>query len=430
MRLASWPLAACALLLALACAGCVAHQPTSGSLPPAVPAPTKIVSVAAKTLLSTPMQRASEFWVDRDPRDPLRLAMGRMEFTTADNFCLFALTTDGGLTWHDTPRPFPGTASDPWVAWAPDGTLHAVCNTSNYAQSHDEGATWERKTKPDSPGNDRPSLLVDHRGRLLDCSSMPGSNQGPVLVYSDDQGATWTRSSFTFITPDWQQTICNRLDEAPDGTLYVTLGLSQFHIAVSTDRGATWTLRAGIAMDDPRRANEGTLLPTHKEGNMYPAFAVSPLTGHLLAAVLRFHPADDAGLGSYGIELYRSTDQGATLEPLAWPVAPASCQPCDVTRPVLHVDGQGRVGALWRTATLSLPVQTWFSASLDEGATWLPPVLLSTEAPDQNGFTPRSIDGADHYWAMADSPHGFLAFWLDRTADGWSGLWTQALRLE
>lgn len=399
--------------------------------PASIPSATKIIQAGEKAMLSHPASMASEFWVERDPSDPMRLVVGRLEFTDPQTWtCMFARSTDGGRTWQELPRVFGSVSSDPWVAWAPDGTLHVVCNASNYARSHDDGDTWEEQPRPETPGNDRPSILVDGTGRLFHCSTRPSTNEGPTIIYSDDNGDSWTQTPFTSFDADWENTICNAMEAGPDGTLYAALGLSMFRIAVSTDGGENWAERASISPNDPRRANYGTTVPTHREGNMFPSFTVSPTTGHVFVGIQQYDEAANLGIGAFGLELHRSSDQGATFEKLAWPTAPAACDRCDVTRAIVHVDDVGRLGVIWRTSELSLPFQTWFSVSLDEGATWLPPILLSTEEPTQTAIPYRSIDGADHYWNMASSPEGFVAFWIDRTADGYSGLWTQILSLE
>lgn len=426
-------LAAVGLFLLVGLAGCsatTAPGPTSDGQDLAT-VPTGIVAVADKVRLGLPETMSSEFRADRDPNDPMRILLGRLEFDGVGSWgCIFARSDDGGLTWTDLPRPFGGSSSDPWPAWAPDGTLHAVCNVSNYATSADEGQTWTVQERPETPGNDRPSIHVDETGRLFHCSTAPATNGGPSIVYSDDGGATWTHTPFTAHADAWEDTICQSMEEGPDGTLYTALGLSMFRLAVSTDGGATWTERAAIDAVDPRRPNYGTSVPTHREGNMGPSFAVSPRTGHLFLGIQQYDASGNMGLGAFHLELHRSTDRGVSFEEMAWPTAPADCTRCDVTRPTVHVDDAGRLGAVWRTSELSLPFQTWFAASLDEGRTWLPPVLLSTEAPWQTAIPYRSIDGADHYWHMQSSPNGFVVFWIDRTADGWSTLWSQVFRLE
>ncbi|HUR62380.1 MAG TPA: sialidase family protein [Candidatus Thermoplasmatota archaeon] len=423
------------LLLAAVLAGCSQTGAPGSGTPSDDPLPsldaTLLVPVSAKVHFSAPQRPTSEFSVSRDPSDPMHLVSGRLEFNPTDNtnYCVFARSVDGGRTWQDSPRPFAGTSSDPWVAWAPDGTVHVVCNTSHYAQSHDNGTSWSELPRPPTPGNDRPSILVDAGGRLLHCSSRPGTNQGPTILYSDDSGATWTQSPFTDIATTWEETICNAMAAGPDGTLYAGLGLSMFRLAVSHDRGANWTETAQLGRIDPRRADYGFLVPTHAQGNTFPSFAVSPRTGHVFVGLLQFDAAANNGIGSYSVELHRSQDQGRTFERLDWPSAPATCRRCDFTRPVVHVDDAGRLGALWRSNEGNLPFQTWFSVSLDEGKSWLPPLLLSAEGPTDLPIPTRSIDGADHYWTMSDTPEGFLVFWLDRTQDGVSGLWAQVVKV-
>ncbi len=393
--------------------------------------------VGEKQSLTTPGEKATEFWIQPHPSDRMRLAMGRLEFdpftevppSTTDWRCIISTSTDGGHTWKDTTPVFPEGASDPWVAYEEDGTLHAVCNTGNYARSEDNGQTWE-KTAVDQPGNDRPSILVDSRGRLFYCATRPGTNEGPSIAFSDDSGATWILTDASAQAPAWEQTICNRMAEGPDGTLYAAIGLSEFRILVSTDEGTTWVEKGRIPLEDPRRANYGAVVPTHEEGNMFPTLAVSPTSGALFVGAQNYSQTQNDGVGGYHIEIHRSQDHGKTFQQVTVPVAPSMCDRCDTTRASVHVDEQGRLALVWRTSEMSLPFQTWFSASLDEGNTWLTPVLLSTEDTTQGSWNPGSIDGADHYWAMTSTHDGFLAMWIDRTDEGRSAIWSQFVRVE
>lgn len=422
-------------------AGCL--EPTDdadATIPTAITAPIgkfHLELMGEKKSLTTPGKKATEFWIQPHPSDPMRLAMGRLEFdpftqvsASTNNWrCIISTSTDGGHTWTDTTPVFPEGASDPWVAYEEDGTLHAICNTGNYARSEDNGQTWTRSTV-DQPGNDRPSILVDSRDRLFYCATRPGTNEGPSIVYSDDSGKSWTRATAGAQAPMWEQTICNHMAEGPDGTLYAAIGLSEFRILVSNDEGVTWTEKARIPLEDPRRANYGAIVPTHEEGNMFPTFTVSPTTGALFVGAQNYSQTHNDGVGGYHIEIHRSVDKGASFHQVTVPVAPSTCDKCDITRASVHVDQQGRLGLIWRTSELSLPFQTWFSASLDEGQTWLTPVLLSTEDTTQGSWNPGSIDGADHYWAMTSTQDGFLAMWIDRTDQGRSAIWSQFVRIE
>lgn len=431
---------ALASLALLVLAGCVQSPPAQD---PTVPTNSlgqaktfHLELVGEKNTLTTPEKKATEFWVQPHPSDRMRLAMGRLEFdpftevtgSTNNWRCTISTSTDGGHTWQDTTRVFPEGASDPWVAYEEDGTLHAVCNTGNYARTEDNGRTWE-KGQVDQPGNDRPSILVDSRGRLFYCATRPGTNEGPSIAYSDDSGASWTLADASASAPAWEQTICNHMAEGPDGTLYAAVGLSEFRILVSTDAGLTWKERARIPLEDPRRANYGAIVPTHEEGNMFPTFSVSPTSGAILVGVQNYSQAQNQGVGGYHIQIHRSLDHGQSFQQMTVPVAPSTCERCDITRASVHVDEQGHLGLVWRTSELSLPFQTWFSASLDEGATWLKPVLLSTEETTQGSWHPGSIDGADHYWAMTSTPDGFLAMWIDRSDEGRSAVYSQFVRV-
>jgi hypothetical protein len=131
----------------------------------------------------------------------------------------FAATFDGGVTWvHGAlpklTRAVGGDfdrASDPVVAFGPDGTVYANSLVFDDASgaglrsaisinvSHDGGRTWG---DPVLLQDDRGAGLNDKNWIVVDQSSAPGHHQGrvyvvwdrvaPVLVnYSDDQGKTW-----------------------------------------------------------------------------------------------------------------------------------------------------------------------------------------------------------------------------------------------
>jgi hypothetical protein len=218
---------------------------------------------------------------------------------------------DGGATWSKSWFAFSncagGTAangggyersSDPWVSFAPDGTLHAISISFDRSTAHnavltnrstDGGDTWSPPTvlrednSRSGPNanlfNDKESITADpvtagNVYAVWDRIESPNNNpltppqayahalafRGPTwFARSTDNGVSWEPARKIFDpNPSRTQTIGNQIVVLPDGTLvdgftYIT-GSNGHGIArgdnaaviFSTDQGETWSSDATI----------------------------------------------------------------------------------------------------------------------------------------------------------------------------------------
>ena len=114
------------------------------------------------------------------------------------------VTRDGGATWARSSLPLPAgaTFSDPALAYAPDGTLHAtgMAVYANkpveifHAKTADDGRTWSAPVIVSEPGErwDRNWVSVSPEGRVFASWHSPFVTS--LAAWSDDDGATWTRA--------------------------------------------------------------------------------------------------------------------------------------------------------------------------------------------------------------------------------------------
>jgi hypothetical protein len=215
----------------------------------------------------------------------------------------YATSQDGGRTW--VTDEFPGVtidrggfwdrASDPWVAFGPDGQVYAVllafqeiaCDSGIVViRSDDGGVTWNAPVDAQhdtscSFFNDKESIGVDvypsspHFGRVYVSWDRLSSGQPIVLKYSDDQGQTW--SSLKTVSGSTSGVGANVLVQ-PNGNVtdvYINL-FNGFEVAqTSSNGGDTWGPIVNIGLDQEsspfdQRVNCGL-----------PAFAIDPVSGFL-----------------------------------------------------------------------------------------------------------------------------------------------------
>ena len=218
---------------------------------------------------------------------------------------------DGGATWSKSWPAFSncagGTAangggyeraSDPWVSFAPDGTLHAISISFDRSTAHnavltsrstDGGDTWStpivlrednsRSGPLANLFNDKESITADpvtagNVYAVWDRIESPNNNpltppqayahalafRGPAwFARSTDNGASWEQARKIFDPhPSRTQTIGNQIVVLPDGTLvdgftYITgsnghgIGKGDNAAVIfSTDQGETWSSDATI----------------------------------------------------------------------------------------------------------------------------------------------------------------------------------------
>jgi hypothetical protein len=230
----------------------------------------------------------------------------------------FASSHDGGFTWRHGNLPnlttavggeFP-RASDPVVAFGPDGAVYAqtlvvdldICRSGVAVQRSDDGGrtfgdpVLVQDDTDCSVFNDKNWLAVDtfpgspHRGRLYsvwDRSDPVGQPQ--VLRFSDDRGQTW--SPLINASPPTSLTVGAQPVVQPNGKLtniyldFTTFQAVRTVARTSSDGGRTFGPERNVGV------NLGSEPPDMRTG-VLPAATVDPVTGrlHVVWQDLRFRP--------------------------------------------------------------------------------------------------------------------------------------------
>jgi hypothetical protein len=383
---------------------------------------------------------------------------------------LTGYSTDGGVTWSTSQPAFSrctgGTAAnggdyeratDPWVSFGADGTVHAMAlvlsgNGSNSqvnamlaSRSTDGGRTWSapatliRETDP-AYFNDKNTLTADPTDAryIYAVWDRLGANTGPTLLArSVDGGANWEPARVIYDPGNNAQTIGNLIVVSSSGVLvnvFTRIGTgttasSRAEVTVlrSTDRGANWSAPIKVAdllsigASDPenpnRRVRDGAILPQAAAGPAGEIYIV-------------WQDARDSGGARDAIVLAKSNDAGLTWSaPLRVnrdPSVPAFT-------PQIHVRPDGTVGISHydlRSNTAdaaTLPTDYWLLRSSDGGASWSETRLAGpfdlALAPDAGGLF------LGDYQGLTRSPNGFLAFFVQTTRDG-TGNRTDVFRRE
>lgn len=262
------------------------------------------------------------------------------------------VSRDGGRTWTRTPMPFSrcggGTAgnggdweraSDPWVAFGPDGTVWQSAlvtsggsfiagsrNAIAVSRSSDGGRTWSdaRALIVDGEAffNDKEAIAADPfdaRTAYAAWDRLRRSGGGPsVFARTTDGGATWSAPRELHDPGDDAQTINNIPLVAGDGTLLVFFTrltaagggrtAATLQVMRSSDRGATWSGPAQVAAIQSVGTTDPQTGAKVRDGAILASVAAGP--GGQVAAV--WQDARYAGGAHDGIALARSSDGGAT----------------------------------------------------------------------------------------------------------------------
>jgi hypothetical protein len=265
-----------------------------------------------------------EPWVDANPTDPNNIVAVWQQDRWSDGGSrgpVAGVTFDGGSSW--TPVPIPGItrcsggsferATDPWLSFAPDGTVHQISlaldidppadrpggngrNALMVSRSTNGGLTWTAPVTiiaDDNPRflNDKQSITADPTdphlvyavwdrlksslGNVINPERVPGdlSFKGAAMfTRTTDGGATWEPARVLYDPGAISQTIGNQLLVVPDGTLVAffdeilgtrnSAGPGPFNLALkrSFDKGVTWLPR-GPAIRTNKLLPLGTITP-------------------------------------------------------------------------------------------------------------------------------------------------------------------------
>lgn len=425
-----------------------------------------------------------EVHVAAHPRNSRNLVAGSITHTRPDGSSATKVYTsfDAGRTWSDIAFPEQNKhgGADPQVAFTPRGT--ALFTTLNSApdetgrsraflhvyRSEDGGATW---SKPADLGAsyDHEMIAVDQTtgrfaGRVY-LSVLYGREYDLGLFRSDDDGRSFV-GPVRFFRAGGREKGANVLPMVvfSDGALLAT-----FHdFPLGTDRDAPGPRRSafftvlsedgGVTFSPPRPAPD-EIFPPYNAPHMRLAADASlavDIGDRFRDRVYRVWNDARSG-GRYRIVISWSTDRGATwTEPkLIDASAPESSHQF---MPVVAVNRNGVVGVRWkdtRDSGAESGYHVYFSASVDGGATFLPPERVSSEmsrpirsgnltvtplfftTPTDSGSTRlvflsaagRWGNGGDYGGMTASADEAFHPFWADART-GTFQAWSARVRVE
>jgi hypothetical protein len=376
-----------------------------------------------------------EPFVSVNPRDPNNwVATWQQDRWSGGsaNGLITATTVDGGATWTRTAIPFSRCAggnagnggdyqraTDPWVTFAPDGTVFQMALASSggsftagsanamlVSRSTDGGRTWgpvSTLIRDESQFfNDKNSITADPtdpRYVYAVWDRLGATGGGPaMLARSTDGGATWEGARAIHDPGQRSQTIGNVIAVLPNGTVVNVFTQIDYAVnaparatlnaLVSVDKGGSWSGPFRIADALAIGARDPDTGASIRDGANLPQVAVAP-SGHLWVA---WQDARFSGGAHDGIALTRSTDAGQTWSAPAQVNSEPSAQ---AFTPSVHVTANGTIGVTYfdlrsNTADAStLPTELILARSLD-GTRWTehrvsPPFDLAT-APVARGY--------------------------------------------
>lgn len=484
-------------LTLLASAGCLEGDGPASEDPSTSAGPrlSSVTAAGERTLVSAPEHRIAEFMVNRDPNDPLHLVAAYGDYDSPGGVlnCAFSVSFDGGATWTVS-EPVPGFSKpslqfDGWVDFDEWGGVHATCIEQApadapgpeawpyYFSSRDGGLTWggaiHVPTDPPTRSTDKTVLGVGRDGTVyVGVSGLVGMTR--------DNGTTWSGPLVDGMPSQAMADFPggfasqNGVVEGDDGTVFF-LGLGEgddVWVQHTRDGGLTWEHGVAGQFHIPPGFNDQNRWVEQRPWTTLPTLSYDAVDD----AVWVSYQSWDTGHGGYLLHLWRSVDGGATFTETAVPdfTSPTCAAVCHVTHPALAFDDQGRAGLVVQlTRDGGHLKEVWFSASDDDGATWLAPFQLSrtdgvgpgSQAwTNPNAFTPLPgsaaaiATGTDpspggvkstvagyalttavselqirwngEYWGLAATPRGFVAMWIDHTNDGRPQLYSQVLAVE
>lgn len=319
-----------------------------------------------------------------------------------------AYSLDGGQHWARVFAPFTHCAggnaanggnyergSDPWISFSPNGVAHQMVLGYNYtatgnqtqtamlaSRTLDGGRSWERiqTLVTDNPArfNDKNSITADPTDSRYvyavwdRLSSLPGEGAGPTLLArSTNNGQSWGPARIIYDPGENAQTIGNRIEVLPNGTLvnlfthidYITNAIS-LRVIRSTDKGQTWSQPIMVADVLARGAFDPQTGAPIRDGAILAQLAITPKgVIHVVWQDGRF-----SGGTVDGIVINRSTDGGLTWNA---PVQINRDPTVQAFTPSIHVRRDGTVGVTYydlRSNTgdpATLYTDTWLTRSRD-----------------------------------------------------------------
>jgi hypothetical protein len=318
-----------------------------------------------------------------DPGAPYVYQM-TTRYTSSPAEIIFRRSVDGGTTW-EADRVFAPNSGDPLVEVSDDGTVYSLGIVGNswdllLKRSFDHGLTWDDPpidiigNGPDTWG-DRPTLVVSPDGMDVYVSY----NRGDIyVVASHDGGATFDPE--VQVTNNGRQWFTSAGAVAPNGDVYFAAadysanytGPTYINVLRSTDGGANWTT---TFLDTSAESADCSTV-----GGCYFNF-LGPEIGLAIdvnGLVMITYNASDVDLEPHrlwartspdGVSWSDRTEISSGIDGVsnAFPAMVASRAVPGEFRVVWQDDSEGIMTA-WNT---------WIVTTLDGGASWSEPELLS-----------------------------------------------------
>lgn len=316
-----------------------------------------------------------------------------------------AVSPDGGLTWVRTQPAFSECAggeyqraTDPWLAFGADGTLHLAALATRGAnftegsanailavRSTDGGRTWSRPVAIQRDGadafNDKETITADPVDARFVYATWdrlrPGLGGATWFARSVDGGLTWEAPRMILDAGPQGQTISNLVRVRPDGSLvlmYLRLDgaedaptSARIEVLRSSDRGLAWSAPVTVAEARPVGTRDPATGQGVRDGSIVPQMASGPDGAlHVAWQDSRFAATRDA------IAYSRSTDGGATWSA---PVRVNADANVPAFTPHVHVAADGMIAVTYydlrsdTPAAGTLLADAWLARSTD-GRTW------------------------------------------------------------
>jgi hypothetical protein len=375
-----------------------------------------------------------EPWVDVNPTDPDNIVATWQQDRWSDGGArglVAGVSHDGGSSWTSVVVPGVSTcsgnpaylrASDPWLSFAPNGSLYHISLSANggitaagfpnsailVSKSTDGGSSWGdpialKTDKGPNILNDKEAVTADPTNSnfayaVWDRLDNPG-NADPVQVFlhaiasrgptwfsrTTNGGATWEPARMIFDPGEINQTIGNQIVVRPNGELLDFFDLifsfknsnkiRGFNVAFirSTDKGATWSGAKIVdklnlvAVRDPD-TGQGV-----RTADFNPDVAVDPRNGNLYIV---WQDGRFSGGTRSDIAFTMSTNGGNTWTPTV--KLDQNSAGTSAFLPSVHVSADGTVGVSFydfrnNTPDPGLPTDHWLlhcHASCSNPANW------------------------------------------------------------
>ncbi|HLK59977.1 MAG TPA: sialidase family protein [Chthonomonadaceae bacterium] len=406
--------------------------------------PNRQVTIGANGQVSKPRSQVThrEVTLAADPKHPERLLAASLTSPLPKDPDYYEVVTylslDDGKTWmltQEHKRVREGEAySDPSVVYGADGAAYLVDFGKDFHKS--EGAHLDLSRSQDGGKTWAPAFVMEENSDrpFLAVDRSTGKYQGRIYCIRNVQAALL--NSFS---SDNGKTFQKRRWNLPGGTFGMgnpAIDSQGTLIVPYPTHAAPHQVMVGRSVDGGE-----TLLPTVWVGTCrgceysgLPSLAVDT-ESQAYKNCLYLVWADDTGNGIH-VLFARSLDQGATWSrPTLLSEQPEGpTRAYDAYLPTIATNKSGVVGVCWYdTRHVPADKQGWqirFRASRDGGATWLPSVRVSeVDCAFGKAEKPESVFAGDTAGLCADGNGVFHALWVDNRT-GVLQVWTAPITVQ